>query len=448
MKKSATLIALLSAAILAADDTASQLLNASTPQLVWEDVPPTSTVSQIVQQFAPRTSLSSATNYTDSATNGLVKLLTDPDDFLLVARADRSTFAVSAEFATAAHRADSSDGLIAIDDDEYRSTDQIFSQIDARTTTNDVLDIVTNVDIETQWVFTIIAGGEYTNPSDYHIVELDDGFGVLFGTEFITSIPGTAEFPFRFNDGLNMATVEVDRKNITRNALGLARLADIAPSVSNTVTKAYVEALGFESGGGITTNDVCNIVTNEVYSWEFVTDGPFDTSNWRVEIEGSAEDYPNAQLQVYENETSVIAGSIVDVRNLQRVDFGVDWAYGPQYTLSIVKSAPRNALGLARRSDITNTVTKAYVEGLGIEAGISAETATNIAESVVNATVTGVVRAVSFKVKDYIFDPVTEICWRRQMVDGYLDYIAVTNIDVTLPENYEALEALERRDNQ
>jgi VIT1/CCC1 family predicted Fe2+/Mn2+ transporter len=97
---------------------------------------------------------------------------------------------------------------------------------------------------------------------------------------------------------------------------------------------------------------------------------------------------------------------------------------------------------------VTNTVTKAYVEGLGIEAGISAETATNIAESVVGATVTGVVRAVSFKVKDYIFDPVTEVCWRRQMVDGFLDYIAVTNIDVTLPENYEALEALERRDNQ
>lgn len=97
---------------------------------------------------------------------------------------------------------------------------------------------------------------------------------------------------------------------------------------------------------------------------------------------------------------------------------------------------------------VTDTVTKAYVEGLGIEAGISAETATNIAESVVNATVTGVVRSVSFKVKDYIFDPVTEICWRRQMVNGFLDYIAVTNIDVTLPENYEALEALERRDNQ
>lgn len=83
-----------------------------------------------------------------------------------------------------------------------------------------------------------------------------------------------------------------------------------------------------------------------------------------------------------------------------------------------------------------------------IATGISAENATNIAESVVNATVTGVVRAVSFKVKDYIFDPVTEVCWRRQMVNGFLDYIAVTNIDVTLPENYEALEALERRDNQ
>ena len=32
---------------------------------------------------------------------------------------------------------------------------------------------------------------------------------------------------------------------------------------------------------------------------------------------------------------------------------------------------------------------------------------------------------------------------------GYLEYVAVTNIDVTLPENYKALEALEKaRRNQ
>ena len=51
---------------------------------------------------------------------------------------------------------------------------------------------------------------------------------------------------------------------------------------------------------------------------------------------------------------------------------------------------------------------------------------------------------------DYLWDPVDEVCYRRQMSGGFLDYVAVTNIDVTLPENWQALEALEaeRRSQQ
>ena len=155
-------------------------------------------------------------------------------------------------------------------------------------TTNDVCNIVTNVDVETHWFFTLIAGGEGTDMSLYSI-EMEDGiWNVYYATVLVMQIPGTAEFPFRFDDGLNMATIDVDRKNITRNALGLARLTDIAPSVSNTVTKSFIEDLGIESGIsaetatniassiatslGLTTNDVCNIVTNESTSYIMESD--------------------------------------------------------------------------------------------------------------------------------------------------------------------------------
>lgn len=82
------------------------------------------------------------------------------------------------------------------------------------------------------------------------------------------------------------------------------------------------------------------------------------------------------------------------------------------------------------RNDVTNIVNKAYVESLGIESGVS------------EATVTNVVRSVAYAVNDYVWDG--DVCWRRQMLQGgYLEYVAATNIDVTLPENYKALEALE-----
>ena len=238
--------------------------------------------------------------------------------------------------------------------------------------------------------------------------------------------------------------------------------ADLSPATN--YTDAAVSAL---------SNAIPHIVTNEVVtawsdSWDLVVDEEIaetdygyvrlDEMSWHLNYDEYPEEggywqlvirwrykgevYEDGQeeefIRVYDSETK---DGLLEVTETIT---GVGLRRWPAET--------RNALGFARMSDVaptvSNTVTKAYVEGLGIKAGISAENATNIAESVVNATVTGVVRAVSFKVKDYIFDPVTEVCWRRQMVDGFLDYIAVTNIDVTLPENYEALEALERRDNQ
>ena len=198
----------------------------------------------------------------------------------------------------------------------------------------------------------------------------------------------------------------------------------------------------------ITTNDVCNIVTNE-------TDGTF--GEWTSSDEdgypayylvwtGSDEDNPKG-FWFFDNSPFErnLGGNYYSTELTMEVDEEQIVKFTRVYTPG------RNALGLARMSDIaptiTDTVTKLYVEGLGIEAGISAENATNIAESVVNATVTNVVRSVAHKVANYMWDG--DVCWRREpRLGGYIEFVAVTNIDVTLPENYEALEALERRDNQ
>lgn len=60
-----------------------------------------------------------------------------------------------------------------------------------------------------------------------------------------------------------------------------------------------------------------------------------------------------------------------------------------------------------------------------------------------DAAVESSVRAAAYAVADYIFDAETSVCYRRMMRGGYLDYVAVTNVDVRLPENYAALVALE-----
>ena len=180
-----------------------------------------------------------------------------------------------------------------------------------------------------------------------------------------------------------------------------------APTISNTVTKAYVESIGIASG--LTTNDVCNIVTNEVpitsivsvvqfdYTVEpqistniptssiisigYVKNGPiiweYDAGGysnyWKVVWKQSPD---SATIEYYDPDKSEDA-QIIEACESAALDIGV------RVTLD---RSTRNALGLARLTDIaptvSNTVTKVYVEDLGIESGISAETATNIATSI------------------------------------------------------------------
>ena len=183
-----------------------------------------------------------------------------------------------------------------------------------------------------------------------------------------------------------------------------------------------------DAASHITTNDVCAIVTNEVS--EYTTNDTWICNNptgesWAPEWNGTGWRMPVVEILLPEDATSYT------LKDEQSPEPGQG-----DYIFTRIASSKRNAIGLAKRSDITNIVDKAYVESLGIESGVS------------EATVTNVVRSVAYAVNDYMWDG--DVCWRRQMLKGgYLEYVAVTNIDVTLPENYKALEALEKaRRNQ
>ena len=99
--------------------------------------------------------------------------------------------------------------------------------------------------------------------------------------------------------------------------------------------------------------------------------------------------------------------------------------YGDTNLLFVATPRSLNALGLARFSDLDKY-------------------------AVPRQDLTRTVRTAVNMAADYLWDPLDEVCYRRQMSGGFLDYVAVTNIDVTLPENWQALEALEaeRRSQQ
>ena len=251
-----------------------------------------------------------------------------------------------------------------------------------------------------------------------------------------------------------------------------ARITELAPRTSlepatnytdNAVEIAYHDAVDYIDRVArriLTTNDVCNIVTNVVgvmiapkqwWQYEWAPDVQwieangdtnkayyclaqikFEDGRWEASYD---ERFWSDYYENWDGDGWMVYGE--GGEDAEEVTFEVD---GGAHRWITVTRKTSNALGLARLTDVaptvSNTVTKAYVENLGIETGVS------------EATVTNVVRSVAYAVNDYIWDG--DVCWRRQMLQGgYLEYVAVTNIDVTLPENYKALEALEKaRRNQ
>ena len=331
-------------------------------------------VDMRIQELAPRADLSASTNYTDSATNRLVQLLTDPDEFLQVARAETSSFSVSAEFATSAHRADLSDGLIKIDDDEYRSTDQIFSQIDARTTTNDVCAIVTN-EAPTgplgEWALVSVPTGTEDQWSSLSVVESQSDPG----TWDVTVVgPGSEPCVGSFQGDSDVMTAElyvyeawdvqqgvsyrigIARTRQPRNALGLARLADLP---TNHVTRAEME----EAIDAIPEVDLSRLATKSefaaVSNESALVTRLYTSSNVLLEVTNfnSAVHSPKLRLlQLDESNTYHTVWS--ETNNLART-----LAAATGYTVVAVSNAERRAA-----SAYAPRAWSGVTSGLGVEA--------------------------------------------------------------------------------
>ena len=195
-----------------------------------------------------------------------------------------------------------------------------------------------------------------------------------------------------------------------------------APTISNTVTKSYVESLGIESG--VDAQTVTNMTAlTPVYGgngerfsdWVVVPnyDGLLSVKWLDNEAYGmgdgwflwdtDAENYASFEAKGNSQSTSLswTEQSADYTATATRTENPiVGYTLGTQTnsvlaaTNSLISASTATNIAFAVSADatnslhksiaptITNTVTKSYVESLGIESGISAATATNIASSV------------------------------------------------------------------
>ena len=222
-----------------------------------------------LEELSPPTSLAPATNYTDSATNELNTSIS----YKLHDVAEAATN--YADSATENLRMEYSDGTIRVryatalsdrDTEEIRTADEIFAQLDAATTTNDVCNIVTNEVLElTEWAFSgdldasatyyvdmevyeinglwscraVIWGSTPTHSEKYRvsniIIENVTHEVAIQAAENTMDVSGTI---YDMYDDVDVGFMTATRRRITRNALGLARLVDLP---TNHVTRAEME---------------------------------------------------------------------------------------------------------------------------------------------------------------------------------------------------------------
>ena len=170
------------------------------------------------------------------------------------------------------------------------------------------------------------------------------------------------------------------------------------------------------------SNAVPSIVTNEVAGgWNEWVHGPRVVRVSSFFCAAETSDYSYWVLEFYdENERCVIIQGYGDAPKKEDVS-EIRWTDGPsEYTSakSVRQRQPsRNALGLATLKDIEGVVTRQEL--------------TNAVRKVVNTA------------GRYVWDKDLEVCYRLNAAGGFLDLVAVTNVDVTLPENWAALEAIE-----
>jgi hypothetical protein len=230
-----------------------------------------------------------------------------------------------------------------------------------RLTTNDVCNIVTNEVVEyTDWDIWINPAKKIRH--DGTSISAEESDLVSFKVVWRINVEEWSEgnqmwqgYPMEYYGDGDETRLEfsedviVTRKRITRNALGLARLSDLS-ELSDTFDK-------------LTTNDVCNIVTNEVVEFTEWVPSPDTYNGYPVTLRMDvSEDYGDYLL-------FLVGGNVAEA---VPIDASASTsAYSSAISVTATRSsATRNTLGLARLSDlapsVSNIVTKAYVEGLGV----------------------------------------------------------------------------------
>ena len=175
----------------------------------------------------------------------------------------------------------------------------------------------------------------------------------------------------------------------------------------------------------MTTNDVCNIVTNEVSigftKWTIYRDGVDITSQaqqptWGEYLEGTGWRIENSMIDSYFSSIAFadLAGTGFATEDATVMYWeGEDKDYNSVSYHATRTPITRNALGLARLVDLpglTNSIPDAAA------------------------------RAV-YDVHDLMWDATESILYWHKIRQGHDEYIAVTNIDLTHPSNAAALKA-------
>ncbi len=208
----------------------------------------------------------------------------------------------------------------------------------------------------------------------------------------------------------NLPTAAANRFADTRTMKAASNLVDNAGSL---VRAEDIE----ERAAQLTATSIIPIYAYSVWTSDWPGDDEvqplqpvWSNGNWSVtvkEVEGNGKWGPYS-----------VAGE-VDATNFTVSIMG----YATVFNRTATEAGDRNAYGLARTSDITNTVNKAYVEGLGIESGLQEESdPVWLAEKSNYATVQEV-RAVSNE-----SSVVTRLFMASNVIDEVTNYNSVVRI--------------------
>lgn len=255
--------------------------------------------------------------------------------------------------------------------------------------------------------------------------------GFTIPTESSDSWSGTIDW-FKVWNGLSVSDDIFDssnpnsRRSVSSRAINSFMYYELPRVVGRYVATGNVHsATGvLKSAGEIATYE--NIIEDAGYFAatskvvKSVTFGEW-TSSMTMEKDGvilNHMEYKDGKWHVYIDDDMVVKNYLLF--SFEGDEDATDFSYTDSYgTITFARTktvVTENRFGLATLDDI---------------GGVSETIVTNIVRKVVNTA------------GRYVWDKDLEVCYRLNAAGGFLDLVAVTNVDVTLPENWAALEAIE-----